>query len=844
MAEPESDQQTGRKNLGWVIFFIFLAVQSLPIIGWILSLPRDPKNSQFFGLSTVRLVLLLVVFGLGVVFISAAIITGKKKSLILSVFQNRWRDTATFSWMEAGSIFTFLAAWGVLVYLRSGVDGASNPVYLRMQPLLFWLFALGVQFTLWFWLKRYGWGWSRLHPYQSVFRAGLYAFIIFTVCGTLIWVSGLGITPDIFLWGNPGVPILAWQMCFALLASFLLLTILISFPASRIYQRRLDWFLSIGLFLLAVGLWLAQPIPRSYFFPSPRAPTFQIFPYSDAGFYDYASQSILIGEGFLNGKIVTRPLYILFLAVLHGIDGQNYAGLVVLQTLFLSIFPAALYWLGRSMRSREAGFAAGLLAIFRELNMIAATPLTEVSHSKMLMTDSLTGLGICIFCLVVFRWLWKPDARPLRALLIGGYLGLLQLLRSQALFLLPAVLLLLFLQRKPDWKGVTKESILFVVGLALAAAPWVIRNGLKTGDFALDQPSQAVIMAQRYSSSIAEANNLVLAANSNQVARHIREFTFAHPVEVIKFVSAHFINNEMATLSVLPLQASFDDYRNNFKISTLFWLDGVKGVSGGQWVLLVLNVLLVSIGLGVAANRWGWAGMSPLAFHLAYSFSSAAGRISGWRFIQPVDWVFFFYFCLGFSELVIWFFAASNFSLRPGENNTSKRPSTRLAPKYFGFASAAILFAGMLLPLAEWIVPQRYTPAVQEMALQVANESEIRQAAIGSISDFMQQPAAVQMVGRALYPRWYKAGSGEPGSGWAAYKAREQAHLGFMMVGPGGEQQLILNQNQPPADFTHASDVIIFGCQKPDFIDVRLVIGYNQSNLFAYKADDSFQLCE
>ena len=56
------------------------------------------------------------------------------------------------------------------------------------------------------------------------------------------------------------------------------------------------------------------------------------------------------------------------------------------------------------MRSREAGLAAGLLSIFRELNNIAATPFTEVSNSKMLMTDSITGLGICLLCLAVFRW--------------------------------------------------------------------------------------------------------------------------------------------------------------------------------------------------------------------------------------------------------------------------------------------------------------------------------------------------------------------------------------------------------------------------------------------------------
>jgi len=496
------------------------------------------------------------------------------------------------------------------------------------------------------------------------------------------------------------------------------------------------------------------------------------------------------------------------------------------------------------MLSREAGFAAGLLAIFREINMISATPLTEVSNSKMLMTDSLTGLGICLFCLLVFHWLRKPEARPLQSLLVGGYLGLLLLLRSQVLLLLPAVLLLLIVQKRTNWNGFLKDGAFFVIGVILAASPWIIRNGVRTGDYSLDEPSLAVYVAQRYSFTKEEAESLKLAADSRQVATHIREFTVNHPAEVIKFVSAHFINNELATLTVLPLQGSFDDYNDNSKISTLFWLDGVKKVSGGQWFFLGINLLLVSLGIGSAAKRWSWPGLVPLAFHFAYSLSSALGRISGWRFIQPVDWVGYFYFCLGFFEIVVWFFAASNISISHREKNIPESSITTPASFYLWATTAAILLVGMLLPMAEWIIPRRFTTSVKEAALQIADKSELRPEAIGTVGAFLQQPAAVEMVGRALYPRWYLAGGGEPGSGWEAYKAREQAHLGFMMVGPGGVQQLILNQTLSPADFKHASDVIVFGCQKPDYIDVRLVVGYNQQDIFAYKADGLSQICE
>jgi hypothetical protein len=115
---------------------------------------------------------------------------------------------------------------------------------------------------------------------------------------------------------------------------------------------------------------------------------------------------------------------------------------------------------------------------------------------------------------------------------------------------------------------------------------------------------------------------------------------------------------------------------------------------------------------------------------------------------------------------------------------------------------------------------------------------------IGSVAEFMKQPDAVQIIGRTLYPRWYKPGGGEPGSGWTAYKAQEEAHLGFMMVGPSGENQLILLQDQSPDLFTHAADVIVFGCQKTNFIDVKLVVGYNQPDEFAYKSDNPSPMCD
>lgn len=844
MTDMESDQCTGKKNRQWVWFFLFLSIQSIPVLYWIASLPADPKNSLILGFSLARLALLAVILFLGVIFLAAARVSAMKESRLQSIFEERWRDGSFFYWLQGTAIFSSVMAWIFLVILRSGINGGNDALYIRFQPFLIWIIALGWQAGIWLWIRFFGWHPDRLIRFGPIFKSSAITAGTLLFLAIFIVLTGWGIVPDIFFWGNPGVPLLAWQVWLSLAAGFTLLTLLVSFPVLRVKQKRLDWIIGAGLFLLAVGLWLLTPIPTSFFFPTPREPAFLHFPYSDAGFYDYSAQTLLVGEGFLNGQIVTRPLYILLLAIWHGMEGQDYREIIVLQTLVLAVFPTTLYWLGRSMRSREAGLTAGLLSIFRELNTIAATPLTEVSHSKMLMTDSLTGLGICLLCLAVFRWLRKVEIRPVRATLIGGGVGLLILLRSQSITIIPVILLALILQHKSGWKGVLRESAHVLIGVILVISPWILRNGLKTGDFGLEQPSQSVIMAQRYASSVEEALNTHLEASTGQVGAHIWNYTVSHPADVFKFIGAHFINNEFATLEVIPLRFSPTDYHDNFQISTLFWLDGITNLTGYQWILLFLNLSLISIGIGSSFAKWKWAGLFPLVVHLVYSLSSAVGRISGWRFIQPVDWVGYFYYSLGFAECIVWIFAVSNLSVRPREKNTRELPAAKTSPIWLSAAAGCVLLGGLMLPAAEWIIPKRYTQEVIHQAASISIQMPEWASAVGSEDQFLQQPAAVKMVGRALYPRWYKAGSGEPGNGWAAYKPQEFAHLGFMMVGPDGEQQMVLTQEESPDRFTHAADIIVYGCRKADFIDVRLVVGYNQPNVFSYASDNLSRHCD
>ena len=64
-------------------------------------------------------------------------------------------------------------------------------------------------------------------------------------------------------------------------------------------------------------------VMQNSFYAPIAPPSNQPFPNSDAAYYDYHAQSVLLGMGYL-GDIPTRPLYILLLALLHLLFGQNY----------------------------------------------------------------------------------------------------------------------------------------------------------------------------------------------------------------------------------------------------------------------------------------------------------------------------------------------------------------------------------------------------------------------------------------------------------------------------------------------------------------------------------------
>ena len=235
---------------------------------------------------------------------------------------------------------TFAASLFLLRYLN---PEATASYYLRARPALTYLLLLAAQTSIFLAILRHGLHFDALRTHRPVFKVSGLIFAVFILLWLVIYFTRLGLTKDTSYWGEPGIPILVWQLLLALLAAFLFTFYALRFSESR----RTTILVPLLLYVLALALWLSVPLSalRNSFYAPITPPTNQPFPASDAAYYDSDAQSLLMGNGFVH-PIPTRPLFILFLTGLHALLGQDYARLVLGQTILSALLPVALYFLG------------------------------------------------------------------------------------------------------------------------------------------------------------------------------------------------------------------------------------------------------------------------------------------------------------------------------------------------------------------------------------------------------------------------------------------------------------------------------------------------------------------
>lgn len=850
---------SSKKNLLWAGFFLALALASAAAAYSVLRIESDQKNAVIFGLSIQRIFLLAaVMIGL----LSA--VYGALRAALQPDWVDRWLQPVLGRVIGAGWSVVVCAALTLVgwlaLFMPSYWFGPYHAYYTRLRPIIIWLgfcSAWSIVFVT-IWLK--GWRLDRSvlagRDQRQWLRASAIVMALLAAIWLLIALTGLGVKADPYYWNEAGAPLLGLQLILSLLLVAVANRLVFSRDASE-RRRSADWGVVILIWLGAFLLWQFTSMPRSYFAPGPYPPDNIFYPYSDAERYDYSAQYLLLGRGIANGEYMDKPAYVFILAVLHLLAGQNYTILVALQVALLALAPVGLYLLGKSLHSRQVGLLVALMAVFQQRNAIAATLEIQVSTSRLLLTEYPTAMLLIFFCLFAVRWFQSPDQRPASLLLSAGLLGIAALIRPNALFLAPLLIILILFKRRREFKWKIATSGLFLAVFVLTILPWnlVIPKGFTTPYLiakarSLFDSRYRLIEMDSSSNSTGPISSMEASKNflKPEAPAELKQFAAQASEQETdssySFIWRHYLHNEIMAFFILPHSIQLQDLEHT--LQTPYWQD-IAAWNGelpaGTIMMMILNLGLLSLGIGAAWRRWRLAGLIPLIVQAGYYFANAVVRNSGSRYLVPADWVMLVYYGLGLIQLFIWLSrllnAPTGYFLPEGQAAHSGDRTTQESPLRWqrcAVICAAFLLVGGLLPLSRYAFPDRLpdqTPADVIYELAQIDWQDDRMAAwleSWQAGNILVNPGAVVLTGRGLYPRYYDLNhiEGESNGELASYflPAASEPRFTLRLLTRDAAYYAILPMPASPLELEHDARLAVIGCIYGDgtYIDTAAIL--------------------
>ncbi len=805
----------------WQFFFLIASLEGGFALFKLLNIPTDSTNTLILGLSTSRLLMAIILLSASLFFLGLLFLTKRNENF--RAYLNPQKYPKAYSLLNWFSFFLALFSSIILFFLRYYDPAKYLPHYLRAAPLAFYMIILGFQLSFWLLYLRNTTKKSVLSRDEvSVDKIALIIFAILLALFAFVAISRIGLIPDTAYWSEPGIAIQGWQFILALTLGFLTLL----FSRHKKTAKLGNIFIPLLIWGIAILIWWSVPMEvlKNSFYAPFAYPLGKSLPYSDAGFYDYLSQGLLLGQGFIT-QIPPRPLYIVFLTGLRALVGiNNYDHIMLGQTIFYALFPVLLYFLGKTLHSREAGIVVAFLGIFREWTNLLVSSQTRVSNSRMTLTDLPTALVLGLVALVIIYWLKQSQslsgamtkgksADEGLPFIAGGIFGMLLLLRTQTMLILPFIFLLSFLAYFPNWKKWIKLSLIFIFGLVLVVSPWLTRNAKLTGKFTFDDPKQLSVLASQYR----KTDNLSLDFDyeNESVSNSVLDFALENPLYVSHFIATHFLSTEINGLNALPHIEPFYGFQEPINI---YWTSWDGHISLANQLLLIFYLAVIALGIGAAWKKLKWAGLVPLAINLGYALSNGIARFSGWRYDFPGDWVAYFYFGIGFIELVIILASLLSMSTpRSKDFSPYLLNKSQYNYKKLFFTSILFLIIGFSPILLEKNIPA-HSPSLTEEELLTAIVPYSTE-----ISTFAEQANAKIIMGRLLYPRYYYRNDGMISANpWPAYDAQDFSRMGFILI-KDKRMDMVFPVKDMPATFPNGVDVIVLGCTTDTHLEVRLV---------------------
>lgn len=800
-------------------FGLFLAFGAFFALFALLASPSDPKNAVFLGYSLERILLGAAVLLplLALLYLTQRLFRRPEHSQRLwADFTQRGRIGDSILLL---SLAAFFAGWILLFMPPYRLGGLAGYVQ-RLSPIIGWLAVTGAAASGIILLERKNESANPNGHNRIVLRVAFILFVFFVISFTLIAFTGIGIDYPADYWYGAGVPLLGLQTLFCLLVGSVFL--LLENKTRLLDKKGIDAVVFLFIWLVSAWLWAREPLHPNYFMPDTADNI--IYPYSDGATFDQGAQYLLIGQGLFNGGFFERPLYSVFLAYLHLIFGQDTVALMSAQAALLAVLPAVVYLIGRELHSRSFGITAGLLIALRGVNALIAAKWIDTASPKMMLTDFPAAVLIAIFLLFFIKWFKNPSRLGVLGW-AGAAFGFAIMVRTHAFALLPAALIFIPFALKVRWRDFILAGTLILFGLFAATLPWEIRNQAKGIPMYSSYYSRLVIIIRsRYGldpgASIPDETRAAALGHGQPRQRALNISVEPFCDSMVCSIANHLAHNLIASVVSLPSSFVFDDLWNTVKADMPYWKkswsEGEVGTAGA--VMILFNLGLVSLGMGSIWNRTRRLAVLPVLIFLSYLLVNSLGITSGGRYVAPVDWIVYLYYIAGGMQLASWALNSAGYLPRQGQADLAVEsfpPLSKGTLSGFIPAFASILLLGSLLPLPEAFVQPRYQnrePAAMVAMLETSGVLGKSGFTRDELAAFLAQPTAMIREGRALYPRYYRAGEGEPDRS-TYYRFLDYQRLTFTLIGPNNlwPEGVVIPGDPPPFSF-HAADVVVIGC--------------------------------
>jgi 4-amino-4-deoxy-L-arabinose transferase-like glycosyltransferase len=820
--------------------WIFLAVSTLIVLSgmvWIILTKSDTDNAVLFGLSLFRLFLVFVIFlpAVGLGWLSARVKTGGglpgwlSRGLALAAKPQVWLSFGYFS-------------LGWLLYPASQMPVLPS-LFDRLKPIVWIIFGITVNLMVRFWMDGEKAATIAVRSYLAknsrLWKTAAVILAIFMVGWILVAVTKTGIKPDLY-WKVAGVPLLPFQL-YLILGGMLLLAVLKGFLANRgkqLLPRAVDWMAFVLIWALAAGIWLSIPQERSVFAPGPYPPADILYPHSDGAVHDSGGEFITIGQPLNNGEFTDKPAYMFLLGLFHLLFGDNIQTIVTVQVILLALLPSVLYLLGKEIHSRNLGIFIALVEIARAGNAISAVTQITTTSVKEFMSEMPLALALAVLSLLLLRYYRNRDGYVL-PICLGGVYGISILIRPHPLLFAPVLALAVIIVQWKSWRKLIVHGLLVILGAGLVFTPISISNVQHGRRPDIMEKILMVLDRAKYTTpEVDESADLlplvmptaqpaVVSDESSptdvpQMQASItvtpapQEVIMAEPPSINnKFVrlAGHMIHHEITILLSFPNSLVFNDL--NHTLSASYWNESTYWdgqLTPGQFVGLFGVLIFFALGLAHFCSRSGWEGLLPILLQITINLANALARSSGGRFLVPADWIIYLYVAIGLFTLggllVKWIPISTSETITPSQVIVRE---SRPAPYY---TATGFLIFGLALAGIQVLVPPKYPQQMDAAAvLKEHQASDLVASSDPDQQTLLSGEEGLPIYGKALYPRFYSAGEGEPSPN-SPLAALPYSRLTFQVVSPAGNYFITLPSTVRGKKLQNGSSVLVLGCRQ------------------------------